>query len=419
MACTNAYVPEAGKRYMCRKCEHCRKVWKQRWTGRLMCEHASSRSTWFVTLTIGGGYDNPEAYALDSSWLHKWNQAMKRQGHQFRYVAVAEYGGDRGRGHWHLILFWKSEPPVVPMGKRFRWTFTDKRGIERDLWPHGLVQCEYPRSNQAAMSYVLGYLDKGKGHKGEFTFSKRPAVGESYLLERARKAARVGLALFPKGTPTYQVEGNVKDRGPTAGQLYDYWLDTDSAVFDRMISAYLVEWFQVRPGSVLPWCRWVEAYVRALDADDRDQLVAEPIRLHHAAMDKMLRLRVTSGARMEFQPLDEPGFYALRAVDTGTVEVRYYDDQEGEWTWRDARGRGEAAWQSLLGERFDPPPPSVLFKGYRGRSGSSWSPPDIGRGQIKTSRRPETRSPPSDADVRREQRAGQRRFDGRRHRRLE
>lgn len=292
-----------------------------------MAEHASSETTWFVTLTYGGGYDNPQAYVLDRSHIREFMQSLRRRGHIIKPVAVGEFGTERNRAHWHLLIFWKNEPPDVPMGRRFTWTYARADGSEGEHWPYGWVQCEIPRSNQACMGYVLSYLDKKPGSRGEFSFGKRPAVGEAYMVEFAREKARQGLALFPRG-PVYQVEGNLKDRGPTAGRPYDYWVDTQSAIFERMIAAYLETWAEVRPGQIPPPDKFVTQYCEGASALER---VEKPdvVRQRISILEHAIANRLDRGGRLEIYSTDEENVYVYRDPETGLTEVRQYNEVDG------------------------------------------------------------------------------------------
>lgn len=336
MACLNPYSPEPEKKLMCRKCVECRKTWRRQWIGRLMAQHYQSSATWFVTLTYGGGYSNGDAYQLDHEHLKKFYSSLRRRGLKFKPVAVGEYGSERGRAHWHVIIFWEVPAPNnVQMDKRIDWTFKDKRGKTRSHWGHGYVQCELPRSIQGTMSYVLQYLDKAEGQRGEFSFGKRPAVGENYLIEFARDRAKAGTALFPRGMPIYQVPGNVKDKGKTAGQLYDYWLDTQSVVLQRMLVAYVTEWFAIRPGEKMPWDKWVTGWAENLNHAEREDLKPDGVRQRLSVEALVIRKKLAKNAGVEFYSTNAPDVVCAESVTTGESELRHYDE-EGILRWRES-----------------------------------------------------------------------------------
>lgn len=300
-----------------------------------MAEHASSRAVWFVTLTYGGGYDDPAAYVLNRKHVEGWAKALRNDGHSFRYVSTGEFGSEKGRAHWHVALFWQSEPPTVPMGQRFQWTLTNRKtGEAKPCWPFGYSQVELPRSAQGTMAYVLKYLDKAKGERGEFSFSQRPAVGETYLLEFARRKARAGLALFPTGQPIYQVDGNRKDRGKSAGALYDYWLDPKSVIYERMIVAYVGEWVVSHPSRILPYDRLVHLWAERTSWANRDRVPASPTRQWLAVIWRCIEDGLTSGEALAFEPGPDEGYYFVTDAKRGVSQLWYQDVDTGEITWR-------------------------------------------------------------------------------------
>lgn len=319
---------------MCRKCQPCRTQWRQHWIGRLMAEHASSRATWFVTLTYGGGYDREDAYLLNRDHITEFRKRLRNDGHEFRLVTVGEFGGELGRAHWHGIIFWKTEPPKVPMNERFEWTAIDRRSQKpKPIWDHGWSQCELPKSSQAAMAYILKYLDKDKqGGRGDFSFPQRPAIGEEYLIDWARKKGEAGLSLFPKERPVYQVAGNTKDRGPTAGQLYDYWLDPKSCIYERMITAYIRAFVKKHPGRILPYDRLVHLWAEGASWQHRDAVPMDVGRMWLSVVEKCITLGLAPGSKLLFEDCGDSGVFVTDPARNVT-EFRIYDD-EGHVVWR-------------------------------------------------------------------------------------
>lgn len=385
MDCLDPQDPKGeGKRFMCRKCEACRARWRSMWTGRLMAEHASASATWFVTLTYGGGYENPEAYSLDKAHLDEFYHRLRRRGFRFRPVGTGEFGGQLGRAHWHLILFFYGRVPEVPMDQRFMWNWTDKRGIERQIWQYGWAQCEYPKSPQATVAYVLKYLDKPPEDRGEFSFGKRPAVGETYLREFARKRGEAGLMLFPKRMPVYQVEGNVKDKGDTAGQLYDYWLDSQSVLLPSMISEYVRAFRHRWTTRLIPPCQFVTQWAEGLNGEERQELgPVDRVRQHFSVLDRLHGLGLPSGKLVQVHTGLDKDCAVLECKRTGAMEARWYSE-EGEVEWRDvvASGRKDHAGvlRLLRAGELGPSARALAVNsglpGKRPRSGF-WRPRDI------------------------------------------
>lgn len=261
-----------------------------------MAEHADSRAVVFVTLTYGEGYHNPAAYVLDKEHLSRFVRNLRALGHVVKPVAAGEYGSKEERAHWHVLLFFKTEPPTEWIYDQRSWpTYKTRRG-DRRYWPHGHMYVERPRSTQACAAYILSYLDKAPGKRGEFHFPKRPAIGEPYLMRYAREKAKAGLALFPKNQPTYTVEGNVKNRGPSAGQPYDYWLDIQSPLFDRMIIEYCREW-AVTQRREMPYDRLVATWAARLSISEGRKLRPDPIRQTVEVVQRMQEMSMPERPR--------------------------------------------------------------------------------------------------------------------------
>lgn len=171
-------------------------------------------------------------------------KGLRNAGHSVRYIVAGEYGELRDRAHWHGILFFKGDLPVMPaIGKEKQsWAF----------WPHGYVYCQHisPRGYH----YVLKYLLKdqrldGRKHTVDAThygLSKKPPLGAEFLTGEAVKAARQG-SLPPE--PTYQVPGA---RGY-------YWLLDASR--DLYLKAFAAEFWRLHGTYPRNLPDWAETYM--------------------------------------------------------------------------------------------------------------------------------------------------------------
>ncbi|AXL15620.1 replication initiator protein [Microviridae sp.] len=226
----------------CRKCTKCMKERKMAWIGRMLAAEQTAVETWFCTFTYGGGYENEAAYLLNYRDLQNCFKKMRKAGHKFQYVSVGEYGEVGERAHFHAIIYWQSTPPERPLGVRLNTPKETRESHLCKFWDHGIVQYELPKSQQGASVYMMDYLDKDNLEKNALKYSKNPALGQNYLLEYARDRARAGLALFPDG-PSFTIPGN----GNRDGKPFFYRLDTNSALYEKMMQAFLDEWTALRP----------------------------------------------------------------------------------------------------------------------------------------------------------------------------
>lgn len=257
MDCTGRlkiYIDEWGstRTVVCRKCESCRKARKREWLGRLLAEEHTADAVWFATFTYAGGYDNPDAYFLKYRDMQLTFKRWRKAGYRFRHLTVGEYGTERGRAHWHSMIFWYGKVPDLPLGVRL-WHPEQPEcppgAPTQDLWPHGMAQFELPKSNRGCAVYILDYLEKGstKEHLESPRMRCSTGMGLEYLEEYARRHAREGLGLFQAG-PRYTLPNN----NNRDGKPFYYTLDRYGALYPRMLEVYLLEWATLRSSQRLP-----------------------------------------------------------------------------------------------------------------------------------------------------------------------
>jgi hypothetical protein len=235
----------------CRKCDACIAARKRHWIGRLIAEQATATSVFFVTLTYGGGYENE-----DYSDVQKLFKRMRKAGHKFKYLCVGEYGGERGRAHWHVLFYFQ--------GKHPDWEALDKR-INWDMWPNGFTQAEKPRSTQAASVYLMDYMSKQNLAGAELKYSKVPQLGEEYLLNWARKHAQHGLPLFANGKNTFTVD--IEGQTARNGKSFYYPIGRDEAMYLKLLRAWFREWVKTRPDQPLALSDDVKEYLSDICQD--------------------------------------------------------------------------------------------------------------------------------------------------------
>lgn len=198
---------------------------------------------------------------------------MKRlrfSGYLVRYFAVGEYGSEKGRAHWHLILFFMNNAHVIKDRMRYNaevaagvrkakalpvpagvvpeheistrlpdGTIEDVRFSEAH-WQHGWSCWEelhdaYGASAARAVRYVCKYLQKGRyeddwwqSHMG---LSKKPPLGDGWFRQRAAQYVREGLApqdLFYSWPDVVDAKGKPKRfrlGGVSADNYIDYYLE--------------------------------------------------------------------------------------------------------------------------------------------------------------------------------------------------
>lgn len=97
-----------GQKVSCGKCETCNYNYRKGWENRMSFESAAHdpQNQAFVTLTYAEvPLDAHYQPTLRKSDLQKFFKRCRKAGHQFRYLAVGEYGTKGGRPHYHLMVW--------------------------------------------------------------------------------------------------------------------------------------------------------------------------------------------------------------------------------------------------------------------------------------------------------------------------
>jgi hypothetical protein len=148
----------------CGMCNGCRFKKQQEWTVRNMNEASMWDDKCFITLTYKDD-QLPPNNSLDYTHWQKFIRSLKKRnnGKPIRYFAVGEYGDQRGRPHFHALLFNHKFDDLVPLqGKGI--TQLSKSQQLQEAWvtadqkPRGYVSVG--DVNVKTASYVSGYIFK-------------------------------------------------------------------------------------------------------------------------------------------------------------------------------------------------------------------------------------------------------------------
>lgn len=148
---------------------------------------------------------------------------------RLRFICAGEQGDRTGRCHWHLALYSNVDLtqigevlgyPKLQLGPRKKVRLTDRadlltvgkdiRRLNWSLWPLGFVT--FQEADQGGMHYVLSYclkdqftneksIDTMREAKAEnfatglFRMSKRPAIGENFLMRKMEALHATGSVL--------------------------------------------------------------------------------------------------------------------------------------------------------------------------------------------------------------------------------
>ncbi len=127
------------------------------WAVRCLHERAQWKRSVFATLTYDDA-DLPADYGLDKDEFTKfWKRLRKLAERKLRYYACGEYGEEKGRPHYHAIIF-----GVAP------W----ERELLAKAWGHGMVYTGTVTMQSAR--YTADYVGKAvTGERGAAFYGER------------------------------------------------------------------------------------------------------------------------------------------------------------------------------------------------------------------------------------------------------
>ena len=185
------YVP-------CGQCLECKKALCREWSIRLQEEFKVTKMGLFITLT----YRDDELHYLENSdyptlWYRDFQLFMKRLRKQMvklhfigtiRYFCVGEYGAEKGRPHYHVILF------GIPASMSY---------VVRKCWKLGWIYIGY-RFDERCCNYVSKYVFKNGLNKLDYNSWSSPINCDSRDVFREFRHMSQGLG------KNYLTPNNVK-----------------------------------------------------------------------------------------------------------------------------------------------------------------------------------------------------------------
>lgn len=165
-------------------------------------------SDWSCTLTLTyRDHANGHHTRLEKGDFQKALKRLRKQGVQCRYIVAGEYGEQKGRTHFHALLFGMGRRPDWPQMQgsgasikgRFwpsQWTKENRpeqmQGFCPTFWDHGHVVCDW-NIDKNSVRYVCKYLLKWKETDSWFSLSRRPAIGHAWFQDLAESNIEAGL----------------------------------------------------------------------------------------------------------------------------------------------------------------------------------------------------------------------------------
>jgi len=200
----------------CRKCNDCINSRKNGWVARAMAEKAIAGDALVLGLTYRNLPNGQKpigakhfVYADVQKFIKRLREAyFVHYGvrGEVRYIVCGEQGDQKGRVHYHMVLF--TNRPLGVLGK---WTDLQHNPVDEmpletnviwSMWREGMVYIQRP--DQGGMEYALKYCAKdqfnvvnSKGTAREsraenygasfFRMSKQPPIGAPFLYEQIER----------------------------------------------------------------------------------------------------------------------------------------------------------------------------------------------------------------------------------------
>lgn len=196
--CERPIEVKPGVFVACRQCWQCLQQTGQVWTGKCIAESKTTRRTLALTLTYGSdarmgtvGNDMKARHLFYADVQLYLKRLRKHTDGKLRFFASGEYGSEKGRSHWHLIIFCDTNiPPNIQFDTRYIHT-TEGGHV---LWPHGWSYwCE---SSPQLIAYACKYANKNLVNTDEscYASSLKPALGTEYFKSLAHLYVSSGLS---------------------------------------------------------------------------------------------------------------------------------------------------------------------------------------------------------------------------------
>lgn len=139
----------------CGRCWVCRDAKINDFVGRCLMEQEMAVQSVFATLTYADHTENgateviPEGERCYNDVI-RFLKRLRNDGHLIRYVAASEIGEEKGRYHFHVLLFFHTKIDLPTVRERENWKY----------WPHGFTN--FREVDMRNIAYVVKYIGKAE-----------------------------------------------------------------------------------------------------------------------------------------------------------------------------------------------------------------------------------------------------------------
>lgn len=296
--CIDATRLRSGVFVACRKCWQCTENRINDYAGRCIAESKFAVKTNAITWTYGRVDDqvhHEAAAVLTYSDIQKYVKRLRTAGFPCRYLITGEYGTERGRTHWHGIMFWGDKPPEHKLYERFNGA----------KWDHGFQWWTEPTFQ--SIRYCVKYINKDTADEAAQSMlhmSRYPILGASYFTMLGIQHVRDGIA--PKDLFYRFAEAKKKNGRPHQFMMRGKTVDV-------FLSAYVAAWQVARPSEWMKSSALVDEW---LDKQVEDWRV--PDKWPRAALDI---------DKIVYAQADDPEWQEIARI------IRAFNDTQQERQW--------------------------------------------------------------------------------------
>lgn len=227
-----------GQHFPCRKCIECLIQYSTEWTHRIMLESKKYEHNCFITLTYNE--DNlPDKASLSKRDLQLFFKSLRKRlsGCAIRYFACGEYGSERGRPHYHAIIFnWVPDDLVF-----FRFDgdipLYRSKTLEK-IWKKGFSSVGF--LTEKSVKYCSKYIQLGQNYKTSdkippFTLmSRRPGIA----LDCIPNSVYQDLSIYRNGKKYLAPRSFMKKFKEEFPELYELMKYKKLSLGQKLYSAY-------------------------------------------------------------------------------------------------------------------------------------------------------------------------------------